>query len=155
PPTIFKQLEALGVRTVKLGERPDGSDYADIIRAVGKLTQSADAADKLASAWRRDMTPATPSGVRVLITYEGKTVAGRNTAGDTLIRAAGGVNAAASVDGHKPVNPEALAQMQPDVIFVADHNRPVYGGLDRLKARADVASTPAGKHGKVFEMPTH
>ncbi|GAA4340297.1 hemin ABC transporter substrate-binding protein [Pigmentiphaga soli] len=155
PPTVFGQLEKLGVHAVKLGGKADGSDFAEVVREVGRLIGAPDAADRLAADWTRRMTPAAPSNVRVLVTYEGKTMAGRDTPADTLIRAAGAVNAAAGIDGYKQVNPEALVGMAPDVILVAEHNRSVYGGLDRLKARADVAATPAGRSGKVFEMPVH
>ena len=80
--------------------------------------------------------PAT--GKRYLISYDGRMAAGRGTAADVLIRAAGGVNAAAAIDGVKPMNREAWLAARPDVVIVAAHNRAVYGGLDALKARDEV-----------------
>ncbi|QNM98315.1 heme/hemin ABC transporter substrate-binding protein [Chitinimonas koreensis] len=162
PDGIWGQLGGLGIRAVKIGARENGSDYADMIRSVGKLIGAESDAGKLAGEWQAAMqssaaaaSAAAAARKRVLITYEGKTVAGRDTPGDALIRAAGGINAAAGVDGYKPLDPEAIARLAPDLILVADHNRAVYGGLDGFKRRPDIAATPAGRNGKVFEVPVH
>jgi iron complex transport system substrate-binding protein len=156
PPAVFDQLRALGVRTEKLGAKTDGSDYAQVIRTMGKLLDAEPQADKLAADWEAGMRPAPGKAVRVLITYDGKTVGGRNTASDTLIRAAGGVNAAAdAVDGYKPLNAEAMVSLAPDIVLIGEHNRAIYGGLEQFRARPDIAGTPAGKAGKVYEIPVH
>jgi iron complex transport system substrate-binding protein len=156
PPAIYAQLDALGVRTAKLGAKADGSDYAQVIRAMGKLLDAQPQAEKLATEWEAGMRPAPGKPVRVLITYDGKTVGGRNTASDTLIRAAGGINAAGgAIDGYKPLNPEAVAALAPDIVLIGEHNRAVYGGLDQFRARPDIAATPAGRDGKVYEVPVH
>ncbi|GAB3265112.1 heme/hemin ABC transporter substrate-binding protein [Chitinimonas naiadis] len=155
PDGIWGQLSGLGVKAIKVGNREDGSDYADAIRSVGKLIGAEKKAGQVANDWQGAMRPTSPLGKRILITYEGKTVAGRDTPGDWLIRAAGGINAAAAVDGYKPLDPEALGKLAPDVILIAEHNRAVYGGLVEFKRRADIATTPAGKTGRVFEVPVH
>ena len=152
PPAIYQQLESLGVKTVKLGAKVDGSDYAQVIRAMGKLLDAQATAEKLASDWEAGMRPAAGKPVRILITYDGKTVGGRNTASDTLIRAAGGVNAADSIDGYKPLNAEAIAGLAPEIVLIGEHNKAIYGGLEQFRARPDIAATPAGKNGKVFEI---
>ncbi|PHV12412.1 heme/hemin ABC transporter substrate-binding protein [Chitinimonas sp. BJB300] len=155
PTGIWGQLNGFGLRAVQVSNREDGADYADTIRNVGNLVGASAAANKLAVDWNNAMQPASPMGKRVLISYEGKTFAGRDTPGDTLIRAAGAINAADGVVGYKPLDAEAIAKLAPDVILVAEHNKAVYGGIDQLKNRADIASTPAGKNGKVFEIPAH
>ncbi len=155
PPGIYKQLEKLGLRTVLLTDSVDGSTYGKVVRDTARLLGATAEGEKLAAQWEAGMKPRAPRGdrpTRVLITYEGKTVAGRNTPSDLLIRSAGGVNAAAEVDGNKPLNPEAIAALAPDVILVGEHNRAVYGGLPAFKARPDIAATPAGKQGRVFEV---
>ncbi|WP_269532159.1 hemin ABC transporter substrate-binding protein [Chitinimonas sp. BJYL2] len=153
PDAIWAQLQGLGIRAVKVGERADGQDYATIIRQVGQLAGAKPAADKLAHEWQGAMQPGVPIARRVLISYEGNTMAGRNTPADALIRAAGAINAAGQIEGYKPIDAEALAKLSPDLILVAEHNRAVYGGLDALKRRADIASTPAGRSGRVLEVP--
>lgn len=155
PAGIWTQLKDFGLRAVQVGSREDGADYAEAIRAVGALVGAESQAAKLAGDWQQAMRPQAALGKRILITYEGKTVAGRDTPSDTLIRAAGGINAAAGISGYKPLDAEALAKLAPDLILVAEHNQAVYGGLAQLRQRADIASTPAGKQGKVFEVPVH
>ena len=41
------------------------------------------------------------SGKRYLFSYDGRIVSGKNTAADEIIRRAGGINAAAAIDGLK------------------------------------------------------
>ncbi|WP_179958233.1 heme/hemin ABC transporter substrate-binding protein [Chitinimonas arctica] len=155
PEGIWEQLRSMGLKAVKLGARPDGSDYADTIRRVGALLRDDSRAERLASDWQVAMRSTGGPARRILITYEGKTVAGRATPADVLIRAAGGINAAADLDGYKPLDAEAMARLAPDLILVAEHNRAVYGGLAALKQRADIAATPAGKTGRVYEVAVH
>ena len=50
-------------------------------------------------------------------------------------------------------NVAAWLAARPDVVIVAAHNRAVYGGLDALKARPELADSPAARAGKLFEMP--
>ncbi|WP_199103303.1 ABC transporter substrate-binding protein, partial [Aquitalea sp. ASV11] len=85
--------------------------------------------------------------------YDGRLVAGRGTAGDALIRAAGMVNAAADIQGFLPMNPEAWLKAAPDIVIVAAHNAPVYGGLKALQARPELASSNAVRSGKVLAWP--
>lgn len=155
PVDIWPQLNQLGLKAVLVGARTDGADYAETIGRVGKLLGNEASAGKLASQWQQGMQPRAASGKRILISYEGSTVAGRGTPADTLIRAAGGINAAAGIDGYKPIDSEALARLAPDLILVADHNKAAYGGIEQLRKRADIAATPAGKQGKVFEVAVH
>ncbi|HEY9102591.1 heme/hemin ABC transporter substrate-binding protein [Chitinimonas sp.] len=155
PEGIWSQLNGLGLKAVKVSAKTDGSDYAEAIRSVGKLIGTDAQAGKLAYDWQNAMRPAQPWGKRVLVTYEGKTVAGRDTPADWLIRAAGGINAAAGIDGYKPLDAEALSKLAPDIILIAEHNRAVYGGLAEFTRRADIAATPAGRNGRVYEVPVH
>ncbi|MFC4157779.1 heme/hemin ABC transporter substrate-binding protein [Chitinimonas lacunae] len=155
PSSIWEQFRRVGIRAVQVSAHGDGRDYAEAIRTVGSLLGATPAADRLAQQWQQGMTPAAASGRRILISYEGRTVAGRDTPSDLLIRAAGAINVAAEVEGHKPLEPEAIARLAPDLILVAGHNRAVYGSLEQLRVRPDIAATPAGRRGRVYEWPVH
>jgi iron complex transport system substrate-binding protein len=155
PPGIYAKLKQLGLRTEEIAQYEDGRDYIAGIRRIGELVGKPQQATQLADSWQAAMHPARQTGVRYLLSYDGRQVAGRNTAADTLIRAAGGINAAANIDGFKQLNREAWLAAKPDVVIVAGHNKPVYGGLTALKARTEVAASPAGKSGKVFELPAN
>jgi iron complex transport system substrate-binding protein len=155
PDTIWQKLNELGIHAVEIGGREDGADYVDVIRSVGTLLGDQKQSAELAQRWQHDMQPTYMSGKRVLISYDGKTVAGRNTSCDVLIRAAGGINAAADIDGYKPLNAEAMAGLKADVILLAQHNRALYGGAEEYRQRPEIAAMPAGKQGHVYEVPVH
>lgn len=155
PPGIWKQLDTLGIPARQVASHEDGRDFAQAIVRIGQwLGRDADAR-QLARRWQDGMATRPASGKRYLISYDGRMVAGRGTAADTLIRAAGGINAAGQVDGIKPLNREAWQQARPDVVIVASHNRAVYGSVDALKARPELAGSPAVRQGKVVEMRAH
>jgi iron complex transport system substrate-binding protein len=158
PDTIWQKLNELGIHAVEIGGREDGADYADVIRSVGTLLGDQKQALELAQRWQHAMQPpqaSSMSGKRVLISYDGKTVAGRNTPCDVLIRAAGGINAAADIDGYKPLSAEAMADLKADVILLAQHNHAIYGSADEFRKRPEIEAMPAGKQGHVYEVPVH
>lgn len=152
PPAIWQQLRDVGVNAHLLGSKPDGSDFPALIRQTGQLLGRNEAAEQLAQRWQKAMTPLQAKGRRFLISYDGSMIAGRDTAADLLIRAAGGVNVAAEWRGMTRLNREVLQALQPDVVIVARHNRPVYGSLEALAARPELAASPAVKQHKLFEM---
>jgi len=155
PDAIWQKFNEIGIHAVEIGGREDGADYPDVIRSVGTLLGNEKQSVELAQHWQHAMTPTGTWGKRVLISYDGKTVAGRNTPGDVLIRAAGGINAAADIDGYKPLNPEAMAELKADVILLAQHNRAMYGSAEEYGHRPEIAAMPAGKQGHVYEVPVH
>lgn len=155
PPSIYSKLRRLGLRAELVAQRPDGRDFADGVRKVGQLLGKGQEAAGIASRWEAAMRPQPATGKRYLLSYDGRYVAGRNTAGDTLIRAAGGINAAADVDGMKPLTREGWLKLQPDVVIVADHNRALYGSPAQLAARPELRSSPAARAGRVQAWPAN
>jgi iron complex transport system substrate-binding protein len=153
PPGIYQQLTALGLKVLKLNHSDDPQAFADGMRRLGLALGRPAQAEALASQWQQALKPQPGSGKRMLLSYDGRLVAGRGTAGDALIRAAGGVNAAADIQGFLPMNPEAWLKSAPDIIIVAAHNAPVYGGLPALKTRPELASSSAVRSGKVLAWP--
>lgn len=156
PAGIYRQLQQLGlkVQTIRHSESPAGfaQGLNQLAEAVGKPEQGR----KLAASWLQAFTakPASKnSGKRMLFSYDGRLVAGSGTAGDALIRAAGGINAASNIKGFLPMNPEAWLKAAPDIVIVASHNAPVYGSIARLAARPELASSPAAREGKVLAWP--
>lgn len=152
PPTLWPQLRAVGVRAEQVSLAEDGSDFAQAIRRVGTLIDKRAAADALSRDWQAKMAPRKPTARRYLVSYDGAMVAGRGTPADTLIAAAGGVNAAAGIQGYKVLSREAWRTLAPDVIVLAAHNTPVHGGAAQFAKRPEIAVTAAGRSGKVVEM---
>jgi len=148
PAGIYAKLRQTGLRAERVSQREDGTDFAQGIRKIGELAGHSASAQQVAQRFDSGMQPNTHSPKRVLLSYDGKLVAGRGTAGDTLIHAAGAVNAAA-VDGFRPLNREEWLKAKPDLIVLAEHNRAVYGGLERFKAKPEIAQSGA----RVVEWP--
>lgn len=71
--------------------------------------------------------------------------AGQHTAADSAMALAGGQNVAASYSGYKPVSPEALVAMAPEVILLMRERSEEVGGIDGVLKLPGIAQTPAGK----------
>jgi len=82
----------------------------------------------------------------------GALAAGHGTAADAMIALAHGTNVAAAFDGYKPLTAESSIALAPDVIIVAEHAVAMLGGLEALKARPEIAITPAAKSGRIVVM---
>lgn len=153
PPNTYTRLQQSGLKVVNVNPKENLDDYIAGIKKLGQLLHKTKQADQLATAFQAGMKPLAQTGKRYLLTYDGRYVAGRNTVGDTLIRLAGGINAAASVDGIKPFSREAWLAAQPDVVVVAKHHERTIGGIQAMSNRPELASSPAVKNHKIVFWP--
>ncbi|RFC61769.1 hypothetical protein DYI37_19510 [Fulvimarina endophytica] len=83
------------------------------------------------------------------------TAGGAETAVDNLIRRVGAVNPAAEVgrDRYRPVTPEGVLAMKPDVVLIAETELPSFGGLAGIwQSYPGLALTPAGRERNVVVM---
>lgn len=153
PASIFDQLTRLGVRVIAVPHADDPAAFASGMQQIGRAVGKDEEGRRLAAAWLRGMQPHAASGRRVLLSYDGRLVAGSGTAGDALIRAAGAVNAAAALKGLLPMAPEAWVRAAPEVVIVAAHNLAALGGLAAFKARPELSASPAVRQGRVYAWP--
>ncbi len=79
-------------------------------------------------------------------------VSGSGTAADAMLRYAGTVNVLASVDGYKPLTPEAAIAAAPDVILATEQGLQAAGGIDGLLKAPGLAQTPAGRARRVVAL---
>ncbi|MBP6345906.1 hemin ABC transporter substrate-binding protein [Neisseriaceae bacterium CLB008] len=150
PTTIYNQLNKLGIKSVNVAADEAGSDFAPGIEKLGQLLGKPAQANALAQKWRQGMKQRPANKKRYILSYDGRMVAGKGTVGDLLIRLAGGVNAAANINGVKPLSREGWLQANPDVVIIADHNLSVVGGsLAAYKQQPELKSSPAVKNNKV------
>ncbi|MEJ0048117.1 MAG: ABC transporter substrate-binding protein [Rhodospirillales bacterium] len=114
------------------------------------LCASIDAGFARLDQWRA----AHAGGQRVLFVLSARagrlTVAGTGTAADAIIGLAGGVNAAASLHGYRPLDDEAVTALAPDIVLTMDHAGPppdpsALGG-------PGLRATPAGRHNNFIHM---
>lgn len=150
PPNTYARLQNSGLKAENVNPQETVQNYIAGIRRIGQLLNKTQQANQLAARFETGMRQMPATGKRYLLSYDGRHVAGRGTVGDTLIRLAGGINAAASVDGLKPLTREAWLAARPDVVIIAKHNEQAVGGLAAIAARPELANSNAVRNGKVL-----
>lgn len=79
-------------------------------------------------------------------------VSGTNTAADSIIRMAGGINAMSEFEGFKPITDEAMSGAMPDVILLMQREGPFQITDQELMLHPAVSITPAAKTGNFVRM---
>lgn len=162
PPDAIDQIRAAGVEVVII---PAGHSFDGVREKVGAVAKAlgrdADAA-RLVAALDADATRANesiadvtdrPKVLFLLSRGAGSIVAsGQNTAADSMIALAGGVNAITGYDGYKPLTPEAAIKAAPDIILVTTTGLESLGGIDGLLKLPGMALTPAGRASRVVAL---
>lgn len=140
----------------------DEQKARDIIALLGTLIGRT---DKLAEliAWRDATTAAIETKVaaiaeadrpKVLYLLRAQSelrVSGDNTYNDFYIKLAGGRNAAAEIDGQKPVNAEQIAAWNPDVILLNGFESEL--DVSRIYDDPVLGATSAAQSKRVYKMP--
>ncbi|OPA85046.1 hemin ABC transporter substrate-binding protein [Pseudomonas fluorescens] len=165
PPPVLAQVRSAGVRVEMFSAQPDLPTLKGNLQHLGKLLGDEPKANQLFTGYEQALaeqqrwvakaqsTQKAP-GVLLLIGHAGgkPLIAGKDTAGDWVLRQAGGRNLATHT-GYKPFSVESLAGLSPDVLVFAD--RALTGDAARtalFKENPILASTPAARSGRVFEL---
>ncbi|WP_332847428.1 heme/hemin ABC transporter substrate-binding protein [Pseudomonas lactucae] len=165
PPPVLAQVRSAGVRVEMFSAQPDLPTLKGNLQHLGKLLGDEPKANQLFTGYEQALaeqqrwvakaqsTQKAP-GVLLLIGHAGgkPLIAGKDTAGDWVLRQAGGHNLATHT-GYKPFSVESLAGLSPDVLVFAD--RALTGDAARaalFKENPILASTPAARSGRVFEL---
>ena len=164
PPGVLEQLEAAGVELLII-ETPTGLDAPGIkIRAIGEALGLSQTAEALALDVERRMAAVLGQAqtverpLRVLLIYIRRgglqLVSGQGNEAQTIIEAAGGIDAGAEsgIVGWQALTPEALVAANPDVYLVMELGLDVIGGIDALLAIPGMAQTTAGRERRVIAM---
>ena len=162
PPAAVAQLDASGVRVVHVPNAHSAEAVADKIGAVADALGVHDKGEALKARYRAALADARrkldayrdhPRAIFLMAQGPGGAMAaGRGSAADAMLTAAGAVNAAGGFDGYKAMTPEAAVALAPDVIVIADHAVKMLGGMEAFRARPEIALTPAGRSGRIFAM---
>lgn len=165
PPPVLAQIRGAGVQVEMFSAEPDLPTLKGNLQHLGKLLGDETKANELFAGYEQKLdqqkawvakaqaTQKAP-GVLLLLGHAGgkPLIAGRDTAADWLLQQAGGHNLATHT-GYKPFSVESLAGLSPDVLVFAD--RALTGDAARaalFKENPILASTPAAKNGRVFEL---
>lgn len=162
PPASLDRLRDAGVAVHALAEPLDGEMAAqrivEIAALLGRQSDGATLVGRLRAdltgldRWR-DSLGMRPRVVFLLSVGQGPMLAGgRNTPADAMIRLAGGVNAAAMLEGYKPVSAEAALAMAPAVVLTTERTVSLSGGREALLALPAIAATPAARDQRLIAM---
>jgi iron complex transport system substrate-binding protein len=161
PPDVVAALKASAIPYVEVPDDHTPEGAVAKIRFIAKLVGAESAGDALAKSVEQDFATlahdrakiARPvRAIFVLTVQNGRaTVAGTNTSADAVIKLAGAENAAAAVEGYKPLVEESAMQLAPDAIVTMRHSSSTFKSDDILAVKGLQAS-PAGQNKRVIEM---
>ncbi len=166
PPEALAQLRSVGVPVVVLKRPTSLADVAPNIEAVAAALGVPQAGAALArrtvaelDALRATARRATdPPRVAFLYLRGSAGVAllgGPGAGPDSLIDAAGGVDAGTAMGLRKaftPITSEALVQAAPEVLLLTTSGLESVGGIDGLLTIPGIAQTPAGRNRRVITI---
>ncbi|GJD49176.1 Hemin-binding periplasmic protein HmuT [Methylobacterium crusticola] len=128
PPDVLALVREAGVPVAPVRDPPTREGVLDKIAAVGRLAGLDAEARTLAASVEAGFTAlaaersriARPIGVLVVLSLQNGRVmvGGRNSTADGMLALAGARNAAAAVEGFKPLTDEAIVAAAPDAVVV-------------------------------------
>lgn len=161
PPDALKLIAEAGVRVERVSEDTSEAGVASRIRAIGRFVGAEAEASVLAAQVegrfaalkaRRDALATRKRVLFVLSLQNGRVmVGGAKSSADAIIRYAGAVNAADSVEGFKPLTDEGLIAAAPDAILMMSHNNHA-ASPDQVFGIASLGATPAAKTRSLIAM---
>lgn len=162
PVSAVDVLKAAGVRYTTIPDEPSVAGTLTKVRAVGKAIGETEHAETLAHEIERAVANVRqrvsgyqqrPRTLFLLSVGRGGLMAGgAGTSADAMIALAGGQNIASDIDGYKPFEPEAMNQLDPEVIIVTERTLEALGGADAMLTTPQFAGTAAAKQGRLVAM---
>jgi iron complex transport system substrate-binding protein len=161
PPEVVALLKASSVPYVEVPDQRTPEGAAAKIRFIASLVGAEKEGERLAADLERDFALLAKQraniskplrAIFVLTAVNGRaTVGGTGTSADAMIRLAGAENAAANVEGYKPLVDEAALELAPDAIVTMRRSGAPFRPEDILSVPGLKAS-PAGQANRVIEM---
>ncbi|MDJ1159601.1 ABC transporter substrate-binding protein [Chelatococcus sp. SYSU_G07232] len=153
PPDAVKLIQEAGIRIARVPDEPTAEGVIRKIAEVGRLTGAEADAGRLAAAVDRRfavLAKARASIDRpvkvlfVLALQNGRPlVGGAGTSADSIIRLAGGANAAGTIQGYKPMTDEAVIAAAPEIVVMMTRGDAA-PKVEDVFATVGLAATPAG-----------
>lgn len=166
PPEALDQIRNVGVPVLVLENPERVADVARRIESVATAVGLPAAGRALAAEARasiedvrRSIPAGAPSPTVAFLYVRGQAgvylLGGRGSGADSMIEAAGGVDAgtASGLDrSFTPITSEALVQAAPDVLLLTTTGLASVGGIDGLVGIPGIAQTPAGRERRVVTL---
>jgi len=152
PPEAFELIAAADIPVLHGPDVDTPQGVPEKIAFMGQALGRVDAATALSATYNSDLArileaPRIAREVLFIMAIQGGSplVAGAGSAPDTMFRAAGLGNAAAGLEGYKPLGAEALIALAPDAVVMMPPHAAKAGGIDRVMAMPGLAQTPAAQ----------
>lgn len=162
PPPALDQLRAAGVTVIQFEQTRDAAGIAQKLRGIGEALGLKDDAETLADKVEaqalalQQQVEAMTHHPRVVFVMSGRggglMAAGRGTAADAMLALSGADNVVSAFEGYKPLAPEQLVALAPEVLIMMDEQQGAPGSVDAVLAQPGVAQTPAGEAGRVWTV---
>ncbi|MGE4437021.1 heme/hemin ABC transporter substrate-binding protein [Achromobacter sp.] len=158
PPDALKRLGEVGVRVVSVPDAPSVDSLKARIRAVAAALDAAPAGEQMVRDVTRALAkaeamPATRARALLLINRSGAPQgAGRGTAAAEIMHLAGLDNVLDAQQGYKPLSPEAIGALAPDLIIVTRASVQASGGLEGFARLPGIAVTQAAAKQRIIVM---
>ncbi|MFI9639280.1 hemin ABC transporter substrate-binding protein [Micromonospora sp. NPDC051925] len=164
PAETLRQLRAAGIPVVLVAAEQTLDAVPAHVRAIAAALGVGAAGEQLVTRLGQEIAAArdgVPDGTapRVAFLYLRGTagvylIGGRGAGSDSMIEAAGGVDAGSAIGLAKfrPLTSEGLINAAPDVILVMSGGLESVGGVDGLLKLPGVGQTPAGAARRVVDM---
>jgi iron complex transport system substrate-binding protein len=165
PEAVVNQVKQVGIPVVIMtpGGTPDSAQL--LMTRLGQQFHHERETDSVIAHWRSDMAAvladtlkwANQPKPRVLIMHMGQIANNylalkRGSAGDQVLRWAGGTNAVDSVGGMMRLTPELIAKAAPDIIIATDVGFDRLGNAEKFAEMPGVAETPAGQSKRIYRV---
>ncbi len=166
PPAVLEQLSSAGVSILKVKAGRSLSDVKSTIQTIAQAIdtqainpgQSAALIDHInAQTLALEdaiAQQASPKRVLFVLQHSGGApmVAGKNTSADSIIALSGAHNVVTAYSGYKPLTPEAVMALHPEIILVTSQGLEQAGSAAAIFKIPGLALTPASKTGGVIAM---
>lgn len=158
PAPLAERLAAAGVRVVRVPHQQDLAGVEHKIHVIAEALSRQAAGVELIRAFQQDVarlqqaTQEHAGWQAVFILNHGgmgaPLVAGQGSSAAQMLDLAGVDNAAAALQGYRPLSAEGLIQARPEVVIVTEAGLRALGGEAGLWRLPGVRQTPAGRAGR-------
>lgn len=160
PPDALRLIEQAGVRIVRVPDEPSAKGVVKRVEILAQAVDASEQGDKLVReieqgfarlSEARDKVKRPARALFVLSLQNGRPlVGGKGTTADAMFALAGAENAAASLNGWKPLSDEGLIAAAPEAIVMMNHGTD--GGRADPFGLPAFAATPAAAQKRLILM---
>lgn len=162
PPAAIAQLAASGVKLVRVTNGHSLEAARERVTTIANALERPEGAKPVLAALDRETrgplarAKAMKVHPKVLFVFahgpNAVSVAGEDTAGDAMIKLAGGANAMKGFSGYKPLTAEAVVTSAPELVVLTSIGHASLGGDAKILSLPGLALTPAGKAKRVLAL---